>query len=687
VTLYVKQFGRTTSDRGKPILANPTIAQLRWLHDGRHVTALIKGRHTVVLVSIDVDSGRQELIARSATDIREYSIDEAGNVVVFAVDEAYGAVDGLVTGRDAARGFLVPFQESGTILSPHGRLYLTMRRHNHLWTTPDKVTISSPITGKPVNTFAYYDNFHLSLSPNGQRLLFTYRSGEIPERWKTSPVVKDIVSSGSQIMLTVLQDLTGRTPPLLVDAPLFYNIPLWSPDSQSFAFSAVSPIGSVWEHQDIEEHRRFGSAVHLFAMDIGTRAIQEITRRMADIGHQPLFWNEDGRLLLQTDEKTFSEFARQNGKWLPVRSLDVPFTGFFAFSQMSSDGESILGDYQDARTPPELFAYDLANKSVRIIEKLNPQFDDIGLSPYQTISWTMPDGYEMDGILFVPGDFKRDTRYPLVIQTKPYDGGFVCDYGEADYPSFAPQPIASAGMLYLARTFPSGWKQSDDAAHYPEGYPGQLSEAAFQAKMWDSAVDALDKRGIIDREKVGIIGFSRSGWYTEFALAHGETHYSAATATDNVQYSLNEYWLLHTNAVLRGWDSMYGGPPNGATLNNWIQYSVPFTLPRFHTPLLMEVMGYGLPYKNKLAPPALLADHFDVLVGLSRLNKPVELYYYPDEKHQMEHPQARLGSIQRNLDWYRFWLQGYERPMPEDPKQYLRWHLLREMQNAASASK
>jgi hypothetical protein len=58
------------------------------------------------------------------------------------------------------------------------------------------------------------------------------------------------------------------------------------------------------------------------------------------------------------------------------------------------------------------------------------------------------------------------------------------------------------------------------------------------------------------------------------------------------------------------------------------------------------------------------------------------LYYYPNEQHQPDHPQARLANLQRNLDWYRFWLQGYERPNPEDPDQYKRWEHLRELRDA-----
>jgi hypothetical protein len=58
----------------------------------------------------------------------------------------------------------------------------------------------------------------------------------------------------------------------------------------------------------------------------------------------------------------------------------------------------------------------------------------------------------------------------------------------------------------------------------------------------------------------------------------------------------------------------------------------------------------------------------------------VELYFYPNEAHQPDHPLARISSLQRNLDWYRFWLQGYERPNPEEPQQYVRWRELRQLQ-------
>jgi hypothetical protein len=92
-------------------------------------------------------------------------------------------------------------------------------------------------------------------------------------------------------------------------------------------------------------------------------------------------------------------------------------------------------------------------------------------------------------------------------------------------------------------------------------------------------------------------------------------------------------------------------------------------------------MGYGAPFQSKESPPALLTARDELVVGLTRLRKPIEMYYYPDEEHQPDHPIARLYSLQRNVDWYRFWLQGYERPFPDDPQQYVRWRHLKDEQD------
>jgi hypothetical protein len=45
----------------------------------------------------------------------------------------------------------------------------------------------------------------------------------------------------------------------------------------------------------------------------------------------------------------------------------------------------------------------------------------------------------------------------------------------------------------------------------------------------------------------------------------------------------------------------------------------------------------------------------------------------------------RLTSQQTNVDWFRFWLHGYEDPDPAKAAQYRRWERLRKLQQANEA--
>jgi hypothetical protein len=57
--------------------------------------------------------------------------------------------------------------------------------------------------------------------------------------------------------------------------------------------------------------------------------------------------------------------------------------------------------------------------------------------------------------------------------------------------------------------------------------------------------------------------------------------------------------------------------------------------------------------------------------------KPVDLIYFPHGTHIHQAPLERLESQQGDVDWFRFWLQGYIDPNPSKCAQYLRWRRLR----------
>jgi dipeptidyl aminopeptidase/acylaminoacyl peptidase len=101
----------------------------------------------------------------------------------------------------------------------------------------------------------------------------------------------------------------------------------------------------------------------------------------------------------------------------------------------------------------------------------------------------------------------------------------------------------------------------------------------------------------------------------------------------------------------------------------WRSMSPAFNLDRFRIPLLMQMPEQEYMHVLDYAIPLIRS-------GLA------DMYVFPHEPHQKFQPRHKLAVYGRNLDWFRFWLQGYEDPDPAKARQYARW---REMKEAVPA--
>jgi hypothetical protein len=60
---------------------------------------------------------------------------------------------------------------------------------------------------------------------------------------------------------------------------------------------------------------------------------------------------------------------------------------------------------------------------------------------------------------------------------------------------------------------------------------------------------------------------------------------------------------------------------------------------------------------------------------------------FRDETHIKWQPAHLHTIVQRNLDWFEFWLQDREDPDPAKAEQYTRWRKLKELQRADHAKR
>jgi hypothetical protein len=112
---------------------------------------------------------------------------------------------------------------------------------------------------------------------------------------------------------------------------------------------------------------------------------------------------------------------------------------------------------------------------------------------------------------------------------------------------------------------------------------------------------------------------------------------------------------------------MIGSEPFGSGLAEWVKASPDFHLDRVTTPLrVVATRGAGV------------VEMWEPYALLEAMHKPVDLVVLNTREHVLADPAMRLVAQGGNIDWFRFWLQGYEDPDSAKREQYARWRRLRD---------
>ncbi len=291
---------------------------------------------------------------------------------------------------------------------------------------------------------------------------------------------------------------------------------------------------------------------------------------------------------------------------------------------------------------------------------LNPQFKELRLAQEKEIHWNASDGHEVKGGLYYPVDYIPGNKYPLVIQTHIFiPGHFFIDgpYTTA----FAARPLAGMGIMVL---------QMDEMdGHYDD--VGSYEVLLKEVGLIEAAIVHLEKEGLIDPNRVGIIGFSVTCTDVAYALAHSKQHFAAASLADGQDGGYFGYLGISNAApsFVSFFEGINGGSPFGKVLKLWMERSPGFNADKIQTPLRIVA-------NNRSS----LIIQWELFAALTLLKKPVEMIYMQDGSHVLEKPWQRMISQQGNVDWFAFWLNGEEDSNPAKAEQYSRWRELRNLQ-------
>lgn len=654
------------------------ITTMRWLHNSQGLAFLLRdNRGNYQLMLADFKHSRPHLLSLKGQDVLAFDIRNDTHYV-YTVRRTHQAEQKIqqkssasidITGQSLIDDL---FPEFATSLSDRGVLWAAVGG------SPQP--IMSP-GGK--NPIVLYDEGQrsMALSPDGTILATALPVEDVPESWGSqyqAPTKGDLyrIHAGHQSVASdtgaslvsqyvIINLRTGRSRSLAT-APTGRSVHwvaggmaqmAWAADGRSLVLPSTFIAHQAPEAED-------GSPCLAIAnLKKGSlQCVEQIRAPYALRGTpDPKYFFID-RLHFQND--TLSMWYRQYDQSRRIRTFRYVCGEWKQHADIAASEtfEPIsLSIHEGLNDPPVLMATDGRTHQFRVVWNPNRQLNSVQLGEATVYHWRDGDGHLWTGGLYVPPDYIPGRRYPLVIQTHGFTNKMFLPSGTMST-AFAARALAAAGIIVLQ----------------VRGCPVEVSETPQEAPCnvegYKAALRTLAADGMIDPKKVGIIGFSRTCYYVIQALTTDGSDFTAASITDGVNFGYWQYLLyvdLYKSGFGRESEAIYQATPFGDGLRQWTTHSPEFNLYKVSTPLLIVAEG-----------PASLLGMWEPYAALRCLHKPTDLLLLHTDEHILTDPAAIIASQGGSVDWFRFWLQGYEDPAYAKAGQYARWEALCKMQHA-----
>ncbi|MCU1224333.1 MAG: hypothetical protein JWQ42_2426 [Edaphobacter sp.] len=657
-----------------------TITQLRWISNqklaflGRHKSS--KNR----LFTIDVKTRVLKGVTPDWQDVTQFDIvnDTVAYTSAIREPKVQRAPEVVLTGQS-----ILPLLDSE---SPDD--FTVLSKPAELWIIRDRET--SPVrdrsTGKPIKLVTEM----LSLSPSGSYVAVTQHADHIPLAWEAyepfpGPLSNFIRLKASPAAIGtegLLYRLGMPEQYALIDLHSGDISPIAAPIGETLNY--FSPKKAVWGHD--------GNQVLLLNTFLPMDGLSEVDRLrrakqpcvalldtasgnttcVAGIHQSQGEWfSKDGTAFRATDLMwnesvgevviSYTTYGNEN-RATHVEHAPEAFrsegTGWARVKHSAALDRPPFwtGIRQDLNEPPALFVANWASSNARKLWDPNPQLKGLRLGETSVYKWRDSSGRNWAGGLVKPPDYIPGKRYPLVIQTHGFNQHEFMTIGPF-MTAFAARPLAGIGIMVLQL------EEQRDVDLTPQ-------EAEVNAGGYDSAIEHLSADGLVDPARVGLIGFSRTGYYVLEALTKNRHRFAAATIADSDFLGYMQR-LLDVDAgpddsYKKEGVAIYGSQPFGEGLKTWVQKAPAFNLDKVITPVRIEVHDMR----------TLLHD-WELYAGLRLQAKPVDLIQLPDAVHEVTKPLERLASEQGDVDWFDFWLNGHEDPDANKAEQYARWRMFR----------
>jgi len=515
-------------------------------------------------------------------------------------------------------------------------------------------------------------------APDGKRLAFTMEEGDAGKVPK--PIVIEAVrfkddtngyfGQGHTRHLYLLDVESKHVDALTADPKFNESLPSWSADGRRIAFIRTREKGPDQDgREDID------------VVDSVAGAVPRTIVRPYAPNAQKLAWSPDGASIafLQGLEPKFYAYIQDRLALVPAAGgaprpltdkLDRAVTSFtfadpasimvaveddtgiyparvdvsggaisreggagtFVVSSLSSAaGHTALLESSDGALT-EVYALD-AGKLRKLTAHNDALLAQLQLGAVEDIRFKSKDGTEIHGLVVTPPSYVPGRKYPTILWIHGGPNGPDQHSLPLDGYQFEPQMFAAKGFVVLRVNYRGG---SGRGLQFAKAITADWGHKEVEDLL--AGVDYLVGRGIADKERLGIGGWSYGGILTDYTIASDRRFKVAISGAGSGNqlstYGSDEYVMQYNSEL---------GPPWGDTAL-WLKVSYPFFhADRIHTPTLF--MGGE---KDFNVP---ITGSEQMYQSLRTLGVPAQLIIYPGQHHVFTRPSYLKDMAERMSAW------------------------------------
>ncbi|WP_018621274.1 S9 family peptidase [Spirosoma luteum] len=402
--------------------------------------------------------------------------------------------------------------------------------------------------------------------------------------------------------------------------------PVWSPDGQQIAFTTAN------------ENEFYFYSNRLIATIPATGGTPKTLTNTFDENASLLEWTVSG-ILFSGYQKTAAHLFSIDPASLKIDRLTKPDKLIATQFSFSKDGRQMAFVGAMPNQYPEIQTSIVSAFAPRVLTDMGTQLASYKTATREVVSWKSVDGNDIEGILIKPANYDPARKYPLLVVIHGGPTGIDLPSVTADryYPV---EQFAAKGALVLRPNYrgSAGYGSKFRALNVKNLGLGDYDDVI-------SGVDYLIGKGMVDKDKVGAMGWSQGGYISAFI-----TTYSDRFKATSVGAGISNWATYYQNTDITPFTRQYlqGTPWDNADV---YQKTSPISyINRAKTPTLIQ--------HGELDKRVPIANAYELRLALEDKGVPVKMVVYKGFGHGITKPKSMRQVMEENYRWFSKYIWG-----------------------------